>query len=167
MAMSGLTFGDGLALWGALLSTLLAALKIRETWSARRRIVVSSSLSTGPGGDHRLQLTNLSGNPILLRTWAIVPTRKFLFWRVAEGRLLYVSGRSGAAEIVAPHGQLEIMIGASWHLEWQTAEALKRPPYLQLFLEGRERPLLVRIVSAKQRQAALLNLRRNSQTTSA
>lgn len=165
--MNGLTFGNGLALWGALLSTLLAALKIWETWSARRRIVLSSYLSTDPGGDHRLQLTNLSGSPILLRTWAIVPTRKFLVWRVAEGRLLYVSGRSGAAEIVAPHGQFEITIGASWHLEWQTAEALKRPPYLQLFVEGRERPLLVRIVSAKQRQAALRNLRHNGQTTSA
>ena len=165
--MSRLTFGDGLALWGALLSTLLAALKIRETWSARRRIVVSSSLSIDPGGDHRLQLTSLSGSPILLRTWAIVPTRTFLFWRVVESRLLYVSGRSGPAEIVAPHGQLEITIGANWHLEWQTAEALKRPPYLQLFIEGRERPLLVRIVSAKQRQAALRNLRRNGQTTSA
>jgi hypothetical protein len=90
-----------------------------------------------------------------------------LIWRVAEGRLLYVSGRSGGAEIVAPHGQFEIAIPASWRLEWQTAEALKRPPYLQLFLEGRERPLLVRIVSAKQRQGALRNLRRNGQTTSA
>lgn len=128
---------------------------------------MSSSLSIDPGGDHRLQLTNLSGSPILLRTWAIVPRRTFLFWRIAESRLLYVSGRSGPAEIVAPHGQLDITIGANWHLEWQMAEALKRPPYLQLFIEGRERPLLVRIVSAKQRQAALRNLRRNGQTTSA
>jgi hypothetical protein len=85
--MSGFTFSNGLALWGVLLSTPLAALKIWETWSARRRIVVSSYLSVGPGGDHRLQLTNLSRSPILLRTWAIVPTHKFSIWRVAEGRL--------------------------------------------------------------------------------
>jgi len=148
-----------LALWGSGLATVLAALKIYETWSSRRRLVVSSFLSEGEG-EHRLYLTNLSSRPVLLRTWAVVSTRRLLFWRFAKPGWLYVSGRTGEAETIPPHGQLLITISPNWAMEWKTGPALKFPPCLELYIADRHRPLLVPIVSAEQRRGALRSLKR-------
>lgn len=75
MAMSPATGGSvtqSLAIWGAILSTLLACLRIWEFWQGRFRIEVSTLFTGCKESGHRVSVRNLSGKQLILEHWAIM-----------------------------------------------------------------------------------------------
>jgi hypothetical protein len=61
---------DWLTIWGAVLSTVLAVMKIYEIWRDRARIDASLMISDVDHGND-IRIRNLSGKPIIIEYWEI------------------------------------------------------------------------------------------------
>ncbi len=61
-----------LAVWGALLSTLLASLRIWDFWQGRFRVDVSTLFTSSEEIGHKVSVRNLSGKPLILGHWEVV-----------------------------------------------------------------------------------------------
>lgn len=55
-----------LSLWGAVLSSILGLIKIKEAWSSRFKIEISSMLRSDPEYGNDIVIQNLSGKAVLL-----------------------------------------------------------------------------------------------------
>lgn len=60
------------ALWGAVLSTLLAVVKIWEIWRERFRLEIGYNFSDNIVVGNKIILRNLSGKPIILSYWELL-----------------------------------------------------------------------------------------------
>ena len=60
-----------LSIWGALLSTALAAAKGLEMWRGRFRLETNYSFSTPPYGPNTISIFNLGPQPIIVRYWDV------------------------------------------------------------------------------------------------
>ena len=68
----GWTTTELAAVWGAGLSTLLAAIKVLEVWARRVRIRVDARFNSwGAGSEHTIYVRNLGGEAITLEYWAV------------------------------------------------------------------------------------------------
>jgi hypothetical protein len=71
------------AAWGAILSTLLGAIKLWEIWRDRHRIDVAYSFATDESVGNTISIRNLSGRPLILSYWELLhgtgswPLKKF------------------------------------------------------------------------------------------
>lgn len=59
------------AWWGAILSTLLALIKVWELWRDRFRVEINGSFSTSQDSGHEICIRNLSPKPIVMTHWEI------------------------------------------------------------------------------------------------
>jgi hypothetical protein len=64
--MFGIELSLILSVWAAVLSTVLAAIKIWESWNSRFQIEVSSILRSCVDMGNDVSITNLSSTPVLL-----------------------------------------------------------------------------------------------------
>jgi len=64
--MFGIELSMILSIWAAALSTILAAIKIWESWSSRFKIEVSSILRSRVDMGNDVSITNVSSRPVLL-----------------------------------------------------------------------------------------------------
>ena len=79
-----------LAAWGAVLSTLLASIKVYELWSQERVRLTASFFCSGRGGQSdKITITNLSKKPLHITSWKIVwrsVKKDLISLQVAPGR---------------------------------------------------------------------------------
>lgn len=72
-----------IAAWGAVLSTLLAIVKVWEIWRDRFQLDISHSFTSDEGIGNDVLIRNLSARPIIISHWELVycsgrwPRRKF------------------------------------------------------------------------------------------
>ena len=132
-----------LALWGAVLSTILGALKAWEVWKGRFRIDVGCMLRGNPEFGNTITVRNLSGNPVIVEYW----------------ELLWVSGRwprrtesvfNSPAEYatdihVAPGASYPLRFAGPDYFDWGVRGLGRRSIYMRLHIAGRRRPVLRRI----------------------
>src|SRR5258706_8642714 len=71
--MQGLEMKDFLAIWGALLSTLLAANTMWQTWKRRSRLEATYSFAADPDVGNEIIIQNPSDTPAMVSYWE-------LFW---------------------------------------------------------------------------------------
>ena len=62
---------DLMAVWGGLLSTGLATIKVFEWWRDRDRLDISFGLSTSFEHGNQIQIGNLSNRPIMIKHWEL------------------------------------------------------------------------------------------------
>lgn len=62
---------DGIALWGALLSTGLGIIRFLEWWRDRHQIDVSYSFTTSADVGNTIFIRNLSNRPIIITHWEV------------------------------------------------------------------------------------------------
>jgi hypothetical protein len=55
-----------LAIWGSVISTVLAVIKIRETWRDQRRLTTSHSFSHPDYGENQIIIENPSNTPMMV-----------------------------------------------------------------------------------------------------
>jgi hypothetical protein len=88
--MQGLPITVILGAWGAVLSTVLAAVKIWEIWRDRHRIEIGYNFTSHEGIGSAVFIRNLSGRAFLLSYWELLygtgrwPFRKFIEFRSQE-----------------------------------------------------------------------------------
>lgn len=76
-----MTLDRVLVYWGAILSTILAFVKIWEVWQNRRRFEVRYSWIGLPGEGSTIHITNISSIPIILNYWELIFERKkYFYW---------------------------------------------------------------------------------------
>ena len=82
--MSGVESGPALiAWWGAILSTLLAIVKVFELWRDRFRVDVSYNFTGDQTIGNKIIIRNLSNRPLILAHWELLycsgrwPRRRF------------------------------------------------------------------------------------------
>jgi len=62
---------DLMAVWGGLLSTGLAGIKVFEWWRDRDRVDISFGSSTSVEHGNQIQIRNLSNRPIIITHWEL------------------------------------------------------------------------------------------------
>jgi hypothetical protein len=62
---------DLMAVWGGLLSTGLAGIKVFEWWRDRDRLDISFGSSTSVEHGNQIQIRNLSNRPIMIKHWEL------------------------------------------------------------------------------------------------
>ena len=129
-----------IALWGAILSTILAVLKIYEVWDTRTKIEVSYSICLDSAIGNEIIIRNLSDKPIIITYWE-------LLWQHREwGRIVTESGIFADNVIVDKrlegHTSMTISLAGDRHFSATSRNSLdKNKIYLYLYLAGYSRPI--------------------------
>jgi hypothetical protein len=70
-----------IALWGALVSTSLAVVKLWEIWRDRRRLSTTYAFSSHPKHNQKIFIANLSKDPLMLTLIELYQSQKKMFRR--------------------------------------------------------------------------------------
>jgi|SRR5882724_5306187 len=132
-----------LAVWAAVLSTVLAAIKIWETWSSRQRISVGYGVDfTGEQGSS-IVIQNPSGTPLLINYWILlVMRRNGLRWHSVDCRIInagdyYVT--------IGAHDHHTLHFKGKESFAWIPKDNGKARVVLELSVAGRSRPMRLRV----------------------
>jgi hypothetical protein len=135
-------------MWGAALSTGLAAIKIFEVWRERPRLTTSWSFSSSPAyGENEIIIENPTKTPVMISYWELL----WLERRRLKHKVMY--GRFPDA------GYCNITIGAhSRHIlgftESEYFDAARTVEkfgdiYLRLYVVGRHKPMLLKVYGGR------------------
>src|ERR1700690_736717 len=73
---------DYLAMWGAVLSTLLALVNFWELWTSRSRIDISYNFTGSEDIGNEVIIRNLGGTPLLITYWELLwRHRHWFLWK--------------------------------------------------------------------------------------
>ena len=127
-----------LAIWGAVLSTVLGLVKLHEEWEKRRlRIEVEGAFISSVEIGHRIDIRNLGSRPSILKYWEVVSIGG-----------CWPARRENAIE-AADFDDADIQIGADDSRSLRFAEARhfaeRGNTYVRLHIAGRRRSVLRRI----------------------
>ena len=75
-----------LSLWGAVLSTTLAFLKLRELWNQRFKIKTNHVFRSDPYEGNEIHIQNLSSKPVLLE-YMVLFYKKGSWWKTEKKRI--------------------------------------------------------------------------------
>jgi hypothetical protein len=133
-----------LAVWGALLSTVLAGVKLWEVWQARFRVEVVASLTGSEEIGNTVSIRNLAGKPAILGYWEILRiSGRWPFWK----EKCLVSPDEGARDTsIAPHSTLSLPFIEGDHFAWGPAALQGDRIFMRLHFAGR-RPILREVVA--------------------
>ena len=130
---------DPIALWGAVLSTLLASVKFYEIWQARTQIEVSYSFTSNPEIGNEVIIRNLSNKPILITYWE-------LFWQHRNwGKLITDDGTFPDYDYkdkkLDAHSSTSIHFAESDHFGWGAKALGKNKIFIHLHIAGKNKPI--------------------------
>lgn len=132
-----------IALWGAVLSTFLGALKACEMWRGRFRIDVGCALTGDAGLGNTVTIRNLGGKPVIVKYWE-------LLW--VTGRWprrtesVFNSPAEYATDIpVAPGSSRTLRFVGEDYFGWGDRALKGRSLNIRLYIVGRPRSLLRRL----------------------
>jgi hypothetical protein len=120
------------AWWGAVLSTLLAIVKLWELWRDRFRLEIGYNFTGKEEEGNTIIVRNLSGKPVILSWWEVLyvsgrwPRRKFEDAAYPD----YDAGD----ERIEPHSSLQLHFVENNHFAWghkalKGAEDIHSPAY--------------------------------------
>ncbi|MFM2477333.1 hypothetical protein [Celerinatantimonas sp. MCCC 1A17872] len=128
---------DYVAWWGALLSTLLAIVKLYELWTNRFRIDIGKNLTSEEELGNQIFIRNLSSKPVILEYWVVVyksgiwPRRKFEY---------IVSPEECATDVqILPNSSKTLSFNGPDHFLWDSKTLNGRKIYIKLYIAGRRK----------------------------
>ena len=127
------------AIWGALLSTVLGLFKIREEWNKRQlRVEVEGMFTSNVEIGHRIDVRNLGSTPIILKYWQVVSVRGWWLFRkvtpIEEAEFDAGDLRIGAMDSHSLH------FAEAYHFPY-----VGRKIWIRLYVAGRSRPELRKV----------------------
>jgi hypothetical protein len=142
--MTELAIGDVslttiLAVWGALLSTALAGVKLREVWQARFRVEVVACLTGSEELGHTVLVRNLAGNPVILGYWEVV--RISGRWPFQKEVCLVSLDEHATDSSIAAYSTLSLSFREQDQFPWAPASLEGDRIFIRLHFAGR-RPCL-------------------------
>ena len=129
-----------LALWGAILSTLLGALKAWEAWKNRFRIDVGVMLTGNSELGNTVTIRNLSGKPVIVEYWELV--RRSGRWPRRKESLIDSPGELARDIQIAPGAGHSLRFSGPDHFDWGVHAVEGRSILIALHVAGRKRPVL-------------------------
>jgi len=132
-----------LALWGAVLSTTLGALKVREEWRKRFRISVVPYLTTDDKRGNEVIVRNLGGNPAILTHWELLWVSGW--WRLRK-EVPFGSPEGEVADTrIDAGGSHRLVFIEADHFAWNPAVLRGRKIYIRLWFAGRKRAVFRKV----------------------
>lgn len=127
-----------LALWGAILSTCLALIKIWELWSNRRRIEVSYAFNCSGPDSNDIIIRNLSDKPMIVTYWELLfCERKGLKWATYRNE----NPEDDTRDIcIAAHSSKTLNFSGQYYFEWGHKALGGKRLYLNLHIAGKRKP---------------------------
>ena len=132
-----------LAVWGAVLSTVLAGVKLWEMYRARPRITTSYSLSAPDQGGNQIILENASGTPVMVSYWELLLRKRRFFCReTLKGRF----PNEGYCDItIGAHSRHVLHFEDEEYFPWGVSEMEGAVWWLKLHILGRGRPVWLKV----------------------
>ncbi len=129
------------AIWGAILSTLLAGVKIWETfWKDRIRLTTTYSFSDEPSTDDTITVVNLSGVPIQVSHWTLAWKPNLFRWNTST---IDVTPEEGTGMFkIGPKDSHTISFNDLAKFDWSYRSAQHRQLLLTLHVFGRRSKVL-------------------------
>ncbi len=128
-----------IAVWGAVLSTVLGSIKIWEVYQSRPQVSVSYSVTSDPKRENELFVENTSSTPLMITYWELeLRERKILRHSVVNGRYPDCGYYHVTVEAFGRH---TLRFGDR---QWFSTSGLKKKRqawYLKLHIAGRRRPV--------------------------
>ncbi|MXX86186.1 MAG: hypothetical protein F4Y71_06985 [Acidobacteria bacterium] len=129
-----------LALWGAAISTILGALKVRGIWKERFRIDVDALLTGSVELGNTVTIRNLGGKPVIVAYWELV--WRSGWWPCRQESLLSSPAEFARDIQIAAGASHSLRFADSDYFDW-SARALKgRSIWISLRVAGRKRRVL-------------------------
>lgn len=129
-----------LSLWGALVATGLAGIKIWETfWKDRLRLDTSYMLTGETGGAHEITVANLSPKPVQVVSWTLAYEPKLFHWRVKRMDVSPDWQDIGKFKIDG-HSSFTLSFGEENQFPWGWKARKGRKLCLDLKIYGRKKP---------------------------
>ena len=128
-----------IAIWGAVISTILALVKLWETFNQRFRMDVGRSLTSSSSLGNEIYLRNLAANPVILSHWELErgegtwPFRHYSTFSSPEGIFQDVR--------IDPHSSMTLSFTGLDHFDWG---GNAKPTFIRLHFPGR-RPQRYRV----------------------
>jgi hypothetical protein len=130
---------DPLAIWGAFLSSVLAAVKIWEVWRSRTRIEFAYNLGDAEQGNE-VTVFNLSATPIQITYWELLwRHRRWGRWKQSRSMEPpeYWTGRNAEG-----HSSATLKFIGDQYFDWEPRALGSDRIYIRLHIAGRKRPIL-------------------------
>lgn len=135
-----------LALWGTVVSTFLACVKLWELSRERPRLTTSYSSSSSPDyGDNQIMVHNTSKTPALITWWELTWADRRCGWTFFDRMEAHPD--EGYCNIVVPaHSTYKFDFSGEDHFQTRTeVEGHVVSLYLRVFLAGRKSALWLRV----------------------
>ena len=130
------------ACWGAGLSTLLAMVKLWETWRDRFQIDVGCNLTSSPEIGNEIFIRNLTGRPAILSYWELFYCSGS--WPFRKYSEISSPGPDAYDLRVDAHSSTTLGFSEADHFEWGEKTLKGKKIYIRLHFAGR-RPVLRKV----------------------
>jgi hypothetical protein len=139
---------DGAIIWGAGLSTLLAAVKLWEAfWKDRLRLETTHSFDGRPEEPDEITIVNLSSVPVQVAYWSLVWAPRFMRWRTLP---IDATPEEGAGRFtISPKDCHTLRFAGEDKFDWSYRSASHRQLLLTLHIFGRRRPKVLKVSSGQ------------------
>ncbi len=139
---------DYLAIWAAFLSTLLAAIRIWETWKRRSRLEATYSFAGDPQVGNEIIIQNPSDSPAMVSYWELLwAHRTFPRLKPSDG----IFPDDGLCNItIGPHSTHTLSFREDRHFPWGSSAQDKGNLYLRLHVVGRRKPVTLLVYKPNQ-----------------
>lgn len=138
-AMTDWSLTTLLAVWGALLSTALAVVRLGEVWQARFRVEVVPSFAGSKELGNTVSIRNLAGKPVILGYWEVLKISGH--WPFQKERCLVSPDEYVRDSSIPAHAALSLSFSEQDHFEWGSGSLQGDRLFIRLHFAGR-RPIL-------------------------
>jgi hypothetical protein len=134
---------DYLALWGAVLSTLLALAKFWEIWKSRNRVEISHNFTGNDDIGNEVIIRNLGGTPLLITYWELLWLQRHWFrWKQSHA----ISADWTFEDLnFGGHTSIKLSFREENAFDWSASAMGKDKIYLHLHIADRSRPILRKV----------------------
>ena len=136
-----------LSVWAAILSTVLAAIKLWEMWSTRMRLRTSFSFTGDPQRGNEITIQNPTDTPVMINYWELLWRKRF---RLKSTTVDGIFPEVGYCDItVGQHASHYFEFRDDKHFDWGRSTTSKGWLYLRLHVVGRRKPVTLMVYDPK------------------
>ncbi|WP_067987333.1 hypothetical protein [Neptuniibacter pectenicola] len=125
-----------IAWWGAILSTLLACIKVWEIWSNRFRLDIGHNFTSDPIQGNDILIRNLSSKPIILEYWELHYCSRW--WLLRKFEEFESPGPDACDSRIEAHSSKTLSFREQYHFSWSDKALKGRSIYIKIYIAGRK-----------------------------
>jgi hypothetical protein len=127
---------DLAAIWGAILSTILAIQKGYEWWASRFRLETDYEFTDDPSIGHKITIRNLTGRPITIPFREVLSRKRWHFFRKPEE--IPFTDESPTDVVIPAYGSHAFEFMELSHFSLKSKHLADHNIYLKVWIAGRK-----------------------------